>query len=71
MISKIVDASRYTISIRARRLRGAAALMETLECIGHQNRDDHDMAKIMCDEELELRELLSFALLKLSKSDAD
>lgn len=64
-----IDASRYTRSIDARRLRGAAALMEILEHIGATNATDHDMAHVVVDNELELRELLAFALLKLSGSE--
>jgi hypothetical protein len=33
----LVDPRRYTRSIKARRLRGAAALMEMLELIGAEN----------------------------------
>jgi hypothetical protein len=62
-----VDPSRYTRSIRARRLRGAAALNEMLTMIGAPNATDHDMAAVLTDNELELRELLSFVLTKLAE----
>lgn len=61
-----IDPSRYTRSLRARRLRGAAALMEILELIGAEGATDHDLAHIATDQELELRELLSFALAGLA-----
>lgn len=64
-----VDASRYTRSIRARRLRGAAALMEAIDLIGATNSDDHQMAKVIVENELELREVLSFALRELGSPD--
>lgn len=64
-----VDASRYPRSIRARRLRGAAALMEAIDLIGATNSDDHQMAKVIVENELELREVLSFALRELGSPD--
>lgn len=62
-----IDPSRYTRSIKARRLRGAAALMEMLEHIGAENTNDHDVAHILCDNELELREMLAYTMTELSK----
>lgn len=64
-----IDPSRYTRSLRARRLRGAAALLEVLMLIGAENVTDSDMAKVVVDNELELREMLSFALRELVKPD--
>lgn len=60
-----IEPTRYTRSIKARRLRGAAALMEMLHHIGANNVTDHDVARVLCDNELELREMLSFAMSKL------
>lgn len=54
--------SRYTRSLRARRLRGAAALIEALKMIGAENATDHDMAEVIVENELELREMLAFVL---------
>jgi len=62
-----VDPSRYTRSMRARRLRGAAALNEMLTMIGAPNATDHDTATVLTDNELELRELLAYALTELAK----
>ncbi len=42
-------------------LRGAAALLEALDLIGDTERGDHDLAKIFCDHEMEIRELVGFA----------
>jgi hypothetical protein len=61
---------RYTRSIKARRLRGAAAIMEMLEQIGAANATDHDVALILTDQELEIREMLSFTLTELTKPHA-
>jgi hypothetical protein len=46
-------------------LRGAAALAEMLDCIGGEGVTDHDVAKLLTDNELDLRELLSFAIRKM------
>ena len=62
-----VDPSRYTRSLRARRLRGAAALNEMLTMIGAPDATDHDTAAVLTDNELELRELLAFVLTKLAE----
>lgn len=43
-------------------IKGAGALQEALELIGAQDKTDHDMAKVIVDNELELRELVRFAL---------
>lgn len=48
--------------------RGAAALLSALETIGGAG-GDHAMAAIICAEELALRELVRFALLKLASED--
>jgi hypothetical protein len=66
-----IEASRYTRSLKARRLRGAAALMEALELIGASNATDHDMAKVIVDYELELREFLAGALRDLQSTPAE
>jgi hypothetical protein len=47
-------------------IKGAGALSEVLDIIG-SNKTDHDMAKIVCDSEPELRELLQFALNEMGK----
>ena len=60
-----LDESRYTRSLIARRLRGAAALTEALFLIGAENATDHDLAKVIVDNELELREFLSGAMAAL------
>lgn len=44
----------------AQALRGAAAVVAMLDCIGVA--DDHAVAKILTESELELRALLTFAL---------
>jgi hypothetical protein len=64
---KNVDPSRYTRSLKARRLRGAAALIEMLEHIGLTNATDHDVARILCDNELELREMLAFTMQQINR----
>jgi hypothetical protein len=50
-------------------LRGAAALLEALMLIGAANATDGDMALVIVDNELELRELLEFALRELARPD--
>lgn len=65
-IGKAIYPSRYTRSLKARRIRGAAALMEMLEHIGANNATDHDVAQVLCDNELELREMLSFTMAQLT-----
>jgi hypothetical protein len=64
-----IDPSRYTRSIKARRTRGAAALMEALELIGAENANDHDMARVICDNELELREMLAAVMRSLARPE--
>jgi len=39
---------------------GGRALGQMLDCIGMPNADDHSVAKILIDNELELRNLLNF-----------
>lgn len=63
--------ARYTRSIRARRLRGAAALMEMLEYIGAPHATDHDVAQILCDNELELREMLAYTMTELQNPSGE
>ena len=53
-------------------IRGVAALMQMLECIGGmddtgESLTDHDVARIMCRDELALRALVRFALGQLVK----
>jgi hypothetical protein len=47
-------------------IKGVAALCEALNVIG-SHKTDHDMAKIICDGELELRALIAFALKSLAQ----
>lgn len=49
-------------------LRGAAAITEMLDMIGATNMpdSDHTVAGILVDHEMDIRELLSFALAKLA-----
>lgn len=54
-----------------RTIKGVGALVEALNCIGAQqpngdNQTDHDLAKIIVDHEVELRELVRYALDALS-----
>ena len=46
---------------------GIAALMDALDVIGDTDRDDHSMAKIVCENELCLRELLLYAAQRLAE----
>lgn len=52
---------------RSAACRGAAALLAALEFIG--TGTDSDMAARICAEELALRELIRFALVKLASED--
>lgn len=54
------------MSEKSRCLRGAAAIDEMLDVIGAHNADDHEVARILCDHELDIRELLMFTLSKLN-----
>jgi hypothetical protein len=58
-------------SLRAIRFRGAAALMEMLDSIGGEDVVDHDIVHIMVSHELEMREILYFALTKLVDEEND
>jgi hypothetical protein len=58
-------------SLRAIRFRGAAALMEMLDSIGSNDVVDHDIAHILVNHELEIREILYFALTKLVDEEHD
>lgn len=50
-------------------LKGAAAVAEAIELIGNdQEKTDHDMAKIIVENELAIRDLVSFALKRLAKA---
>lgn len=42
----------------AMQIRGIAALVEMLDMIGQEGMDDHAMAKVFCENELEIREML-------------
>ncbi len=53
---------------RAEACRGAAVLLQALDVIGGPG-NDADMAKIIVDDELALRELIRFALVKLASED--
>jgi hypothetical protein len=44
----------------AEALRGAAALYEMLDLIGAEESDDHDMARVFCENEMNIRGLLAF-----------
>lgn len=68
---RTIDGTRYTRSLGARRLRGAAALMEMLEQIGAHNATDSDVARVLCDNELELREMLAYVMTELSKPNVE
>lgn len=50
---------------RAGACRGAAALLSALDIIGGPGTDQ-DMAAILCAEEVALRELIRFVLVKLA-----
>jgi hypothetical protein len=43
-------------------LRGAAALQEALDLIGVHGVTDQDLAKVICDNEIGLRQLVAFSL---------
>jgi hypothetical protein len=43
-------------------LRGVAAVQDAINCIGDPDKKDSDIAKLICDNELVIRELLEFAL---------
>jgi hypothetical protein len=45
--------------------------MEALEHIVAPHKSDHDMASIIVENELELREFLSYALISLAKPSED
>lgn len=47
-------------------IKGVAALAEALDMIGAEGKDDHAMAKIICDGELPLRDLVRYALNSLA-----
>lgn len=69
ILSRAQKDPRYTRSLKARHLRGVAALTECLELIGATNVTDHDLARVFTDNELEIREMLAFTLGKLSEPD--
>lgn len=43
-------------------IKGVATLAEALDVIGAEGKDDHALAKIICDGEVPLRELVRYAL---------
>lgn len=49
-----------------RSIKGAGALAEALELIGAEGKTDHDMAKVITENELELREFLKWGLMSLA-----
>lgn len=53
---------------KALQLRGAAAITEMLDMIGATEMPDaeHTVAAILVDNEMDIRELLAFALSKLA-----
>jgi len=53
---------------RAAACRGAAALVKAIDVIGGPG-DDGDIVKVIVDEEIALRELIRFALVKLASED--
>lgn len=48
-------------------LRGIAALVDALDCIGDEDQGDAGMAKIVCDNELEIRCAVRFALAHINE----
>lgn len=50
---------------KAQQLRGAAAITEMLDCIGACDASDRDVAKVLVEHELDIRELLAFALTEI------
>ena len=56
------------IETKAGALRGAAALLLMLDCIGESDGDgDHSIAKLLVENELPLRDLLEFAAQELAE----
>lgn len=50
-------------------LKGAAAVAEAVNLIGNdREKTDHDMAKIIVENELAVRDLVRFALKRLAKA---
>lgn len=49
-------------------LKGASAVAEAIELIGEDGKTDHDMAKIIVENELAIRDLVRFALSRLAKA---
>jgi hypothetical protein len=50
----------------ATRLRGAAAIAEMLDLIGAQDVTNHDVAKVLVENELAIRDMLAFVLSRLA-----
>src|ERR1700689_4056148 len=51
---------------KAKTWRGLTAIIEVVDLIGEHDISDHDFAKIIVDHELEIRELCSYSLAKLT-----
>lgn len=49
---------------KAKQLRGAAAITEMLDCIGSAS-GDRVIAEVLVEHELDIRELLAFALTEI------
>lgn len=47
-------------------IKGAAALSEALDQIGGHEKSDHDLAKVIVENELSLREFLRWGLYRLA-----
>ncbi len=50
-------------------VRGAAALMEMLDCIGSADGGDKTVAKILVDNEIPLRDLAKYALEQIANEN--
>jgi hypothetical protein len=48
-------------------LAGLAALTEMLDMIGRETTDDNDVARVMCENELELRALIGALIAALKE----
>lgn len=49
-------------------LVGGGALAQMLQCIGDTEKTDHDIAKLLVDNEKELSELMKFAMSQLKET---
>lgn len=48
-------------------MRGVAALMDALDIIGQEGKCDKSMAEIICDHEIDLRNLMKWTVEALSE----